>query len=57
MDKKICVICEEEFTEFGNNARPVAAGRCCDRCNEDVVVPARIGAILGDNKKEPPRLN
>ena len=27
MAEKVCVICERKFTEFGNNARPIAAGR------------------------------
>jgi hypothetical protein len=26
----------------GNNAQPVNDGRCCDECNMDVVIPARL---------------
>jgi hypothetical protein len=26
----------------GNNAQPVNDGRCCDRCNYEVVIPARL---------------
>ena len=37
--------CENPLPEFGHNARPVMNGRCCDDCNMNVVLPARI-AIL-----------
>lgn len=26
----------------GHNAQPVSDGRCCDSCNQDVVIPARL---------------
>jgi hypothetical protein len=39
---KICSICQREFKEFGNNARPINDGRCCDDCNTLLVIPARI---------------
>ena len=26
----------------GNNAEPIADGRCCDSCNSTVVIPQRI---------------
>jgi hypothetical protein len=42
MSKKVCSICKKPYTGFDNNADPVNDGRCCDRCNESVVVPARI---------------
>jgi len=29
----------------GNNAEPVAEGRCCDSCNFTVVIPQRITDI------------
>jgi hypothetical protein len=37
-----CVICRKSAAGFGNNAAPVADGRCCDGCNQNVVVPARV---------------
>lgn len=37
-----CVICHQPFEGYGNNAEPVAEGRCCDECNIKVVIPARI---------------
>ena len=28
----------------GENAMPVAEGRCCEKCNWDFVIPARLEA-------------
>jgi hypothetical protein len=40
---KICCICGKEFTEWGNNPWPIKEeGTCCDTCNRDFVIPARI---------------
>jgi hypothetical protein len=41
MTEKICSICQNVFTEYGNNAEPVNDGRCCNRCNWAIVIPAR----------------
>lgn len=47
-----CVICKEWImpTEYGwahgNNAAPVAEGRCCDDCDEKLVIPTRIRNML-----------
>ena len=49
-DKHICSICGKEFEGYGNNAEPVNDGRCCDKCNEEVVIPRRLADL---NKKEP----
>jgi len=53
----ICSICDEEIKgqvvthpdgsksvpwEGGNNAYPINEGRCCDKCNMEVVIPARL---------------
>lgn len=43
----ICAICKKPIPDVkgraeGNNAQPVAEGRCCDVCNDLVVSPARI---------------
>lgn len=41
--KNECVICGKEFAGYGNNPWPVAkTGKCCDECNFDVVLPARL---------------
>ena len=48
-----CVICDGELDvhrdtdgnsiwDGGHNAEPVAEGRCCTDCNNNVVIPARI---------------
>lgn len=53
MKTYICCICGKEFEDYGNNPEPAfpsddGAGnenRCCDVCNEEVVIPARIEAM------------
>lgn len=37
-----CIICGNEFDGYGNNAEPVKHGVCCDRCNQEKVIPARL---------------
>ena len=37
-----CIICGNEFDGYGNNAEPVAHGICCDKCNQEKVIPARL---------------
>lgn len=42
-----CCICEGEIAPvgdwiMGNSAEPVAEGRCCNDCDTNVVVPARL---------------
>lgn len=46
-----CVICGETFVGFGNNPAPVKSldeGKCCDMCNDIVVIPSRIAEFLID---------
>jgi len=38
-----CVICNKDIKkvgnwEYGNNALPIADGRCCDQCNTIVII-------------------
>ena len=40
-----CVICKEHSVGFGNNPQPLKKGKCCDKCNFEKVVPARIKQI------------
>lgn len=41
-----CVICGKDIDGYGNNAAPVKdEGSCCDKCNQDVVIPARMKAL------------
>jgi hypothetical protein len=47
-----CCICEKEIEkeiewEYGNNAEPVKDGRCCNLCNEKIVIPARLLLMVG----------
>lgn len=55
-----CIICMKDiehrqhngvvyWTE-GNNAQPVADGRCCDACDCMVVIPYRMGELIGDTR-------
>ena len=45
-----CCICGKEIEDYGDNAEPVKKGRCCNFCNQTIVIPARIRAII--NSKE-----
>ena len=48
-----CVICGKSMAHNaldprwlkGNNAEPLARGQCCDICDRDRVIPARIKQI------------
>lgn len=41
-----CCLCGKEIEKLGNwegnNAEPLKEGRCCDACNMDKVIPARL---------------
>lgn len=46
----VCSICGKLFTGYGNNPYPVTTGkddRCCDVCNDIVVIPSRLGLYAG----------
>lgn len=51
--EKICSICFSKYEGFGNNAEPINSGRCCDTCN-DLVVLARINRLknIGTGEEE-----
>lgn len=56
-DEHKCCICGGPLGKYGNNAEPVANGKCCDDCNIDVVIPARLNAsknnrIIEEDKEE-----
>ena len=43
-----CVLCKEHLsgTPYGNNPQPIRKkGKCCDRCNNDKVIPARMKLV------------
>ena len=53
--KKTCCLCGEEFDGYGNNPAPLKeSGECCDRCNAEKVIPARLETLLtpGENADE-----
>ena len=33
-----CCLCKDEYNGYGNNAEPLTDGRCCNECNEKVIV-------------------
>jgi hypothetical protein len=44
MDKEnqiTCCICGNTIDGYGHNSEPVNNGRCCDKCNVEVVIPRR----------------
>ena len=45
-ETKICCLCGQEFIGWGNNPQPLAEeGACCDQCNLERVIPARLGMM------------
>ena len=43
VDSKICVLCNKEFTGWGNNPEPLSdVGVCCKTCNNEKVIPKRM---------------
>ena len=42
---EICSICGKRFYEFGNNARPLNTGRCCNNCDDNIIRPLRFYLI------------
>lgn len=47
-----CCLCNKTFHGFGNNPFPLSDGIndvCCNKCNNEKVIPARI-AMLYKNK-------
>lgn len=52
---KRCCICNKVIKGYGHNAEPVKDGICCDKCNADQVLPARIIlAIFDEAANKPP---
>lgn len=52
-----CCICGNEIPVIhgwseGNNAQPIADGRCCDECDNNVVIPARIAMMYAEYMKK-----
>lgn len=50
-----CSLCGKEETGYGHNPEPLKeyGERCCDECNSNLVIPARIKELFGKmNKKK-----
>jgi hypothetical protein len=39
---EMCSICGKPCDRYGHNAQPINNGRCCDDCNNTVVIPERL---------------
>ena len=49
--KHVCCICGKKFEGYGNNAWPLKEeGRCCDKCNELVILQRLVD--LYDTKEK-----
>jgi len=50
-----CVLCSDVITadpfgwEGGCNAEPIKIGKCCHRCDQEVVIPFRIAQYFSSN--------
>ena len=51
-EKHKCILCGKEFDGWGNNAWPIKDGICCDECNAEKVIPARIAKLYKKDLKE-----
>lgn len=40
-DRPTCCLCSAVLNGVGHNANPSGTGRCCGKCNQDVVIPSR----------------
>ena len=47
-----CCICGKVFEGEGNNAEPYKKGKCCDECNANVVIPARMNLFYKNGGKK-----
>lgn len=56
MEKKICVLCKNEFEGFGCNPEPLAQGVCCEVCDSTKVIPERIRIYQLEHEAEIKRL-
>ena len=44
--KIICCLCGKKISDvMSNDAWPIISGRCCSKCNDTIVVPARLSAL------------
>jgi len=49
---KKCPICRVMYVGYGNNPFPLnVLGNCCDSCNLEFILPARIAILINTVKK------
>jgi hypothetical protein len=54
-----CILCGGDYGEYGHNPAPLGqGGRCCDKCNSQDVLPARLknyrlATMKAEGEKEP----
>jgi len=46
-----CSICGKIYSNYGNNPWPINEGRCCDKCNLETVLPARVKLMQSDPER------
>jgi len=44
-EKNVCWICDKKFSYIPHNAEPISIGVCCNECNLEKVIPARLERI------------
>lgn len=48
-----CILCGDSFYGMGANPSPLAdSGECCDYCDNNLVIPARITQYMNSKKQE-----
>jgi hypothetical protein len=47
-----CVICGVSFEEYGHSTEPIKRGRCCNICNDAIIIPARIRIMRQSQDQE-----
>lgn len=55
MEEFICCICGKKVLEWGNDPYPVVTDeglKCCDKCDMEVVLPARIRQMNKTQRRE-----
>jgi len=48
-----CCLCGVKYNGYGNNPAPLEkeeTDRCCDKCNDQKVIPARISQLFQNHK-------
>lgn len=48
-----CSLCGGQYIRWGNNPDPLLPfeKRCCDECNNNKVIPARLARVRGDDRE------